>query len=237
MNISAARISPSFGMDCDCETAGQFDEYKFPVNEGGKIVCYEADDANRTIQLCDSYLNNAKKDDLKSPLMIAGSVAASILATYATGKIAASRLTVIPFMEKVPVAVEEKLKSASGNIQNYAKKLISDSPEGTVNKLKNAAGKTMKNLEKAARTGYKKIAYVNTENVKNPERARRAFTNVSGTVAVASLVPKILSSDHNEDGIKDVAQKSQNAYTGRRNDIYNTVNNLTMFGELIEAFT
>ncbi len=240
MNISASKLSHSFGRDCDSETTGIIYEraHGNPIyNNEGKTLYYTSEDSYKAERLCEQYLDKAKKEDLKSPLVIAGSVAASILATYAVGKRAGSMITAIPAMKNVPVAIEENLKTASKKVQNYAAKLISDVSEGTISKVKNIAGKTIKGAEKAARTGYKKIAYYNTENVINPERARRAFTNAAGAVAAASVVPQILTKDNNEDGIKDIVQKSQNAYTGRSNDIGRTVNDLTMIGELITALT
>ncbi|MCD7879467.1 MAG: hypothetical protein LUG16_06000 [Candidatus Gastranaerophilales bacterium] len=183
-------------------------------------------------EINDKYVNSK---DVKSPFQIGLSCAAALAGIYAAGKAGASLVTkVVP---KLPVMIENTLKSGSGLVKKASESLQKEVP-GKLGKLKNASGKVLEKSENAARNLYKKVAYSKiAEDVVNPERAQKAFANVVGAAAVATTVPQILTKDADGDGIKDIAQKSQNVYTGVKNNLTSTSDTISALGEIASALS
>ncbi len=193
---------------------------------------FENDYSNAKTKVADFQQNLVDSDDIKSPAGIALSVAASVAGIYAVGKFAGG--SIASMFKSAPVKFESTLKKGSEFVQKKAQTLTTDMNPGKLNKAKNFAGKAISKTEELARKGYKKIAYSGiADDIVNPERANKAFKNAAGAATVAAVVPQIIRKDSNDDGVKDIMQKSQNAYIGAQSK----VNNLSALGELISVLS
>ncbi len=173
--------------------------------------------------------------DIKNPINIAASIVLAGLSIYVTGKNAGALFSKV--FKGAPAAMENGLKGASKFIEKRAKSLTTVTP-GKLNKAKDIAGKILYKTEELAKKGYKRIAYAGIpKNINASERTTEAFKNVSGAGAVALMVPRILKRDSNEDGVSDIMQKTQNAYTGTKRDIGSALENATVISEVISALT
>lgn len=207
-----------------------------PIKPQVSFGCEECNSRNyiENIDRVDEFQKtHVKSDDIKSPLAIGISVAASAAGIYAVGK--GSGAVFSKIFKSAPQKLEGALKKGSQMVQNKAKSLSSaDVTPGKLKKAKEITGKVLAKTEELARNGYKKIAYSGIpKDVANPERANRAFQNAAGAAAVASVVPQILKKDSNDDGVKDIVQKSQNAYTGAKSSLAD----ISALGEIVSALT
>ena len=65
----------------------------------------------------------------------------------------------------------------------------------------------------------------------------KAFANIGGIVGLATMFPSILSKDNDGNGVKDILQKGQNAYTGTKTRINNFSDKVGIIGNLINLYT
>ena len=140
------------------------------------------------------------------------------------------------------VVIENGLKKASKIATTGIAKLKIDPQQTTVLSKKDIIkNKTADILEKGlnlAKAGYKKIAYSGiADDVVGADRAQKAFENVAGAVGLATVVPEIISRDANEDGVKDILQKSQNAYTSTEEKIGQVAKDLGTVTDIVQMFT
>ena len=75
------------------------------------------------------------------------------------------------------------------------------------------------------------------DDVVGADRAQKAFENVAGAVGLATVVPEIVSRDANEDGVEDILQKSQNAYTSTEEKIAQVTKDLGVVTDIIQSLT
>lgn len=199
--------------------------------------------------------------DIKRPIAIVASLAALAGIAYGGGKKIATGASVI--YEKVAslaknsaddaaeaaknanlgVVIENGLKKASSFANNGISKLRTVDPkEVTVLTKKDfIRNKTADVLEKGlnlAKNTYKKLAYSGiSKDVVGADRAQKAFENVAGLVGLATVVPEIATRDANEDGVKDIMQKSQNAYTATAEKVTSYSQDLNAVQEMIQMLT
>ena len=143
---------------------------------------------------------------------------------------------------KLGVVVENGLKKAATFAKENIGKLRTVAEEGKeltkFQKIKNAAADVLDFVVDFAKKAYKKIAYSNIdEKVVGDERAKEAFENVAGAAGAAVVVPEVLSRDADGDGVKDILQKSQNAYTKAEERFGHLSENISAFGEFVGLFT
>ena len=66
--------------------------------------------------------------------------------------------------------------------------------------------------------------------------ATRAFTNISGLASVATVVPPILGKDSDDNGVNDILEKTQNAYTGKKVNIDQKLGLLSGIADILSLF-
>ena len=220
MNVSAVNCTP----------------IKPQVAFQGKI---DSDDYNSTKSATDEIFDTyIKSSDIKKPLAIAGSIGLAVLCAFVGGKAIASKATII--CPKLPQTFEKGLKSVHGKVKNVVASLTKEVENPTKkDTLKNLAGKTLDKTDDAAKSMYKKLSKMSIlSKAKNPvDDATRGFTNMSGLVSVATVVPPILGKDSDGNGVNDILEKSQNAYTGTKNSIDSKLGVLSKIADLIELLT
>lgn len=143
---------------------------------------------------------------------------------------------------KLGVAVENGLKKAATFAKENIAKLRTVAEEGKeltkFQKIKNVAADVLDFVLDFAKNAYKKIAYSNIDaKVVGDERAKQAFENVAGVAGAAVVVPDVLSRDADGDGVKDILQKSQNAYTRAEEKFGHLAEDINAVGEVLRMLS
>ncbi len=218
MNISATNCTP---IKPEASFKGNFYETSSDYDRVLRV----------TNQLNDEFVES---DDIKKPFAAAASIGLAGLLAFASGKKLASIFTT--YAKKAPVAMEGLLKQGSKSAQDFATSLINENPD-KLSKVKNVAGKAIGQVEKLARNGYKKLVYSGIpESANVQERATKAFQNAAGWVGLATVFPAICGRDANDDGVSDILQKGQNAYTGTKTKFGKAFEETSKIAELAEIF-
>lgn len=199
--------------------------------------------------------------DIKRPIAVIASLAALAGIAYGGGKKIATGASVI--YEKAAalsknsvddaataakkanlgVVIEDGLKKASHVATKGISKIRTVNPDEitVLTKKDFIRNKVADGLDKSlgfAKNTYKKLAYSGiSSEVVGADRAQKAFENVAGIVGLATVVPEIATRDANDDGIKDIMQKSQNAYTSTANKVDAYSKDLSAVEEMIQLFT
>lgn len=228
-----------------------------------QVAFKQIDVDHRKLYNMANELDEQKVDskDIKRPLAIIASLAALVGVTYASGKKLAAAASVI--YEKASVVAKKSTDDAAdvakktnlGVVLEDGLKKVSNVATKGINKLRPVApdevtvltkkqfakNKTADVLEKGlnlAKKAYKKVAYSGISNDALPaDRAQKAFENVAGMVSLATVAPEIVTRDSNEDGVKDIMQKSQNAYLATANKTATFSKDLSAVEEMIQLFT
>ena len=177
-------------------------------------------------------------DDIKKPVAVAASVALAGLTSWAGARALTSAVT-SKFLPKAGVYVETGLKTAANAVKSGADKFAQVTPEKKLSlaTVKKYTGKAVASIEEGARNIYKKVAYSGIdEKVVNPERANKALANAAGAGAATITVADICTKDSNGDGITDIMQKSQNAYTGAKTQYGNAFETVGVLSEIAQMF-
>ncbi len=176
-----------------------------------------------------------KSSDIKKPVAVAASVALAALTTYAGAKGVTSVIT-SKIAPKAGEIVEKNLQSAANAVKTKADSLANTGAEASFSTVKKYTGKALGTVEDGARSIYKSIAYSGiSKDVVNPERANKALGNVIGTGAAAATVADICTIDSNGDGISDIMQKSQNAYTGAKTSYGNAFETVSVLSDIAQV--
>ncbi len=182
-------------------------------------------------------LNNqlVKSQDIKTPVQVALSVALAGLAAYAGGKAITSIVT-----KAFPNAGDKAfkyLKIGADKVKGEAAKLGEKAANGgKFAKVESYASKALAKSEDVARKAFKKIAYAGiAENVTGTARTAQALGNVIGAGAAAKVLADVCITDKNKDGVKDIAQKSQNIYTGTKTTYGNAMETAGVFAEILSV--
>ena len=181
--------------------------------KGSETNIYQ-ETSGKVKDITDKYIG---KDQIKSPGQIVLSMGLIALKTFVCGAGAAALLATLS--KSAPSKTIKALKTASNEIIGFSKKVI-DNPTTKLQKATNFVKKSAGTVEEVARNVYKKVICHGFEAI--PENATtevvekivknnefKAFTNLGGTAAVASLAPSIIKKDENEDGVLDIVQKAQ----------------------------
>lgn len=173
-------------------------------------------------------------DDVKSPAAALVSVGLAGLLAFASGK----RLGAIisKFAKKAPDMMDKAVQN-SGKFVDAAKTKLASNTNGKLGKVREVSADLLAKVQGAASSGYQKVANFGLkESADIAAQKANAFNNVIGCASLATVLPTILSKDSNDDGVSDILQKSQNAYTGTRtkmNGIFEKANVLTELAEII----
>ena len=167
----------------------------------------EIDEMVTSLQTFDdsfSTVTKSKKDgDKKNFLGIATSIGVGALLMCAASQYAAGKCIKIPIFSKIPDLMEKAFKGVS----NQAVKL-SSTLQGTDKKGLKLVGSGVGKVEEFAKNLYK-------TNIKGADgTASEAFVKLAGAAGAIFGTKALVETDGNGDGISDIAQKSQNAYTG-----------------------
>lgn len=193
-------------------------------------------DYDQIIQVTDKAYNKVSSDNyvssksIKKPLAIASSLALAALVSYVGGaKIATLTSKVMPKAPEKVVAGLDKVMTKMPETAEHLK-----SATGKFAKGKAVAGALLNKFAGVAKKGYDKIGgSLEAGAAKN----QKVFENIFGIATTASLLPGLLSKDANEDGVSDILQKGQNAYTGAKTNVNDAVANLSLVGELVDILT
>lgn len=204
--------------------------------------------------------------DIKKPLAIVASLAALAGIAYGGGKKVAAGANVIyekvaaaakPAVKEAAddvaeaarkanlgVVIEDGLKKASSIAANGISKLRTV-PVGEVtvhaskkDMIRNTVADVLEKGLNVAKTAYKKVAYSGIPaNADATAKAQAAFENVAGAIGLATVVPEIISRDADGDGVKDIVQKSQNAYTSTEDKVKNATENMGTVTNILQMLT
>ena len=142
-----------------------------------------------------------QENDKKSVMGIAVSVGFGLLAMCAASQFAASRCIEIPVFKNLPDLMEKGLKAISKNTNKLSAAL-----QGTDKKALAFAGAGISKFDEFAKSFYK-------SSIKGSGSASDAFVKLSGVAGAILGTKALVNADGNNDGVADIAQKSQNAYT------------------------
>ena len=235
MNISATNCTPirpkaSFGNNSE-------NEYK-------KVL-------ETTDELNDKFVNS---QNVKKPIAAIASIALAGVIAFASGKRIANIVQVA--FKKSPEVLQTGLKKGAAAVEAFAGKLQSVDPEkklikegskladkklGTMlNKISigaiaNKVGAAVEKTEGVARKAYDKVAYMGLKE--GGDKAAKAMENLFGIGAVATIVPGVLKRDANDDGVADILQRGQNAYTGSQTKFAGAIDKANTFAEIVDSLT
>ncbi len=211
---------------------------------------------------CDSKV---KGKDVKDPVAVIASLAALAGLAYGGAKgsaVGVSRLyntvaeAVNKNAKKVAGEASEKAKTITpelGVLFNKGLGYVSEGADKLVGLVKKGIADDAKELTKTQKArvfvsnklaqgvdlvkkGYNKVAYFNVaDDVVGAARAQAGFENVAGAIGLASVVPEIVGRDANDDGVKDIMQKSQIAYTNREDKIAKTTADINSLGGVVST--
>lgn len=181
-----------------------------------------------TDKVNDEFCNSS---NIKKPLAAVSSVLIAALLTFTGGKKVGTMLANVS-KNKLPNLMKKGVYSLSVGAKKLSSNLKNDLPT-KAGKLKNMASSALKKSSNGILTGYKKLA----GNVKGQEGAVKAFEKMTGIVALSSVFPSVLAKDNNEDGVKDILQRGQNAYTGSSKKMDGILEKTSVVADLIDALS
>lgn len=166
-------------------------------------TCEKAIDLSE--KLSDAFV---KSDDIKTPGQIAAAVAINTLKTFV---IAAGSIAAVNKLSggKLAPLFEQGLKKGSTIVVDAAGKLTKNN--GKFKKVANFAGKTLEKAEGVLHNAYKKIATEKVED-KVVHNAAKGLSRTFGLGVATGHLFDITRRDNNNDGVRDIVQKSQSVY-------------------------
>lgn len=193
-------------------------------------------DYDEILKVTDKAYDQVSKDNyvssksIKKPLAIASSLALAGLVSYVGGAKIATLTSKV--FKNAPEKMVAGLDKVMTKIPETAENLKAST--GKFAKGKAVAGKVLNKFSSIAKKGYDKIGgNLEAGQVKN----QKVFENIFGIVSTASLLPGLLTKDANKDGVSDILQRGQNAYTGAKTNVNDAVANLSLVGELVDILT
>ena len=229
MNISAVNCTP-----IKPQTFGNIisDEYQ--------KLCKLEDFSDGVIDEFVASEQQDKKTNIKKPLAAAASVGLAGLLAFASGRLAANKIAEVLKSAHVdlPGVMDNSLRKVSGKMKDTASKLLSENPATKSAKAKNVLSKVISTTENVAKKGYKKIAYSRVLAEDTAEVIKsKAFANMGGALGVATILPTVCSKDNDENGVADILQIGQNAYTGTKTKMSDMLNNVGKLSDLVSILT
>lgn len=154
--------------------------------------------------------------DRKNILAIGLSLGLAAFVTYAGGKLVAKKA--VELFPKPTNFLSKQLEKAS-NIKAFDK--ASGFFEKHADKIASKEGKANQ-LTKAIRTGRATVSNYTAKGIKGIQNGLKSEDAIAKTVGVAAAtagVSKVATVDGDHDGVKDIAQKSVNAYESAIKDL------------------
>lgn len=211
---------------------------------------------------CDSKV---KGNDVKDPVAVIASLAALAGLAYGGAKGSAAGVSKLyntvaeainKNAKKVAGEAADKAKTITpelGSLFDKGLGFVSEGADRVVGLVKKGIADDAKDLTKTQKArvfvsnkladgidlvkkGYNKVAYFNVaDDVVGAARAQAGFENIAGAVGLATVVPEILGRDANEDGVKDIMQKSEIAYTHREDQIAKATADINSLGGVVST--
>ena len=99
-------------------------------------------------------------------------------------------------------------------------------------------GKTVTGAVNYGKSLYRKIAYSGVaDDATAAVRQAKAFANLGGIAGIATAFPAVVAKDSNNDGVSDILQTGQNAYTGAKTKMGQVMEEAGKFSELVDLLT
>lgn len=246
MNISAVNCTPikpqvSFGYNSD---VNERDNCSFNP-EDLDMDSYQ--DNFEKIQTFTDRVNqdyikrlSAKASNIKKPIFAAASVGLAALFAFASGKLAASKLAELSKSLKIdlPNVVDNSLRNTSKKMKDVSTALFKENPVTKFDKLRNGASKLVYGAEELAKKGYKRIAYSRVTPNDTAEIIKdKAFANLGGLLGLSTILPRVCSKDNNTNGVSDILEIGQNAYTGTKTKMTDVLKEVNNIGNLVTLLT
>lgn len=183
-------------------------------------------------------VKNSETSDIKKPVAVGASIALAAFTTFAGARGVVSTITCKKLAPNLGVTVETGLKSAANSVKSTADRLSKENAKGFASNVKKYSGIVLGKAESGARSVYNYIASIGvSKEAINPEKANKALSNIVGTSASAAVVYDVCNKDSNGDGVVDIMQKSQNAYTEAKTNYNSAFETANTISELVQLLT
>ncbi len=233
MKVSAISCTPikpqvSFG------EKSQFDDVYDEINElppydpiaAGELIdddgvsLVHTEGLKKVSEFADAVNNEVvKSSNVKKPIAAVVSVALAGLIAFATGKVIAQKAAVMGEKLKLnlPEMLDNTLRKFSSGVTKAADKLKMENPVTKSEKVKNIIGKGVTGAVNFGKSLYKKIAYSGiADDATAAVRQTKAFANIGGMAGLASVFPSVVAKDSDGNGVSDILERGQCAYTGAK---------------------
>lgn len=171
-------------------------------------------------------------DDVKSPAAALLSIGLAGLLAFASGKKIGSLIS--RCAKKAPDMLDKAVQN-SGKVVDAAKTKLTSNTSGKLGKVRELSADLIGKVQGAVSKGYNKIANFGLkEGADIATQKANAFNNVIGCASLATVLPTIFAKDSNDDGVSDILQRGQNAYTGTKSKIDGMYHKATVLSELAE---
>lgn len=231
-------------------------QVSFGNHDGLNIYAVTASDDN--LEKFDRVYNSVKDipdTKIKKPLVAAISVATAAFFTFISGKMIASKTAdlaktgveslknLIPALKgknislNLPELTNKAAKGISKGMKAVAENLKVSTPVTKGQKVKNAASKVVGFTEDKAKRLYKTVLYSNAETLAPEIANKKAFEKIGGIVALSTVFPSLIKRDENDNGVSDILEKGQNAYTGAKQKVGGVFEKVSKFAEVISSLT
>lgn len=172
-----------------------------------------------------------QSSDIKSPVTAAVSIGLAALVAFATGKKIGNLVSKIA--TKAPDTLVNTATKGGQELSKLANSL-KGADSGKLAQAKKLTGKVLGSAHKYMSKAYHSIASIGIEKGANPTNAN-TFSNIFGIAGLATIFPTVVTKDSNGDGVKDILQKGQNAYTGTKSKMNGALEKARVLSELAEA--
>ena len=152
--------------------------------------------------------------EIKTPIAAAASVVLAAILAFASGKRIGALIS-SKFAKNAPEVMDKAIAKGSKYVNSAKDKLLNASG-GNIAKVKNFAGKVIGKASELGSKGYAKLQTIGLpKDATVAQMKANGFNNIAGCAALATVFPSVISRDSNHDGVSDILEKGQNAYTGQ----------------------
>ncbi len=233
MNVSAVNCTPIKPQVAFGNSVRSYDDVHYDTE-------YQ-DRYNQLTEFADKVDNDyVNSSNIKKPIAAFLSVGLAALVAFATGKLVASKASIIAEKVKLdlPSMLDNGLKKASNKVKTFGEKLKTEVPATKGQQVKNALGKAITFSEEKAKMVYKKLAYSGVKPTDSAEIIKqKAFANIGGITGLALGLPGFCAKDSNSDGVNDILQRGQNAYTGAKTKAAQALSECGKIAELVDILS
>jgi len=197
-----------------------YESYELSDDECRISDSFDCDCPDCTKEEADTFVRNTNKvnaNDIKNPVAIILAIGTAALAAFKVASSLAGRASKLKFKDKTVAEYFDKFAKNCNKFMKEKAENIKVVEGEKFAKTKNFAKEAME----FARNNLKKAYQFKNEGTAQ-EMGEKAIKRIAGTGAVLAGVPNILNNDHNEDGVADIIQKSQNAYIDIENKCNDT---------------